>query len=183
MIRGDKRLVHDRTSASPSPVQPVGMFCTVETGENNRYGENKKPPNTQTGSGMRAWTTKATGLTSCFVHVLILLHFHRKTWRRNKTEESHSCVFNQSAFCNTQPHLSGLPGMEKARPRVGQVTSWAHFSGSDQRISNLALQVLYSRWTKGSYTHSLHTLPGQISQSDFVFHGLEPCFPLSDSFV
>lgn len=104
-----------------------------------------------------AWTSKAIGLTSCFVHRNSpFAPLSSKTWRGNQSAERRRCVFNQSALFDTQPHLPGFHECGKPHPtvltvEVALVRWWAGPAFLVQTrcscISSLALRVLYYRWT------------------------------------
>lgn len=94
--------------------------------------------------------------------------FSSKNMGEEQNRRTTQMCFNQSAFCNTQPHLSGFPGMQKARPQCWSSDELGPLfwfrpedfqpgpSGSLFQVDGLGL--LLKEATHTPYTHSLARL-------------------------
>lgn len=144
---------------------------------------------------MNAWTSKTIGLSSLSVHRKSpLAPFSSKTWRRNRSVEHRRCVLTNHRSSTHSPTSQDSQECGKPRPRCCLWGRW-HWSGDELgllswfRPDGLVSPAWLFRFvtTGGRFRTALERLKaatrpygGLISESVVVFHGLEPCFQLSD---
>lgn len=115
MKRGEKSM----TGRAAVLLQSSQWACCWTVGGNWRKQQVwREQITSQTGAGMRAWTSKAIGLSSWFVHRKSpFAPFSSKTWRRNRSAERRRCVLTNQRSSTHSP--TSQDSQECGKPRPG----------------------------------------------------------------